>query len=75
MSPSTTKGGENMENKLRELRNRKNVTQQELATMLEVSQQLVAAWEVGRSTPRPKHMQMMENIFNTKKKKFFFTAP
>lgn len=43
MSSSTTKGGENMENKLRELRNRKNVTQQELATMLEVSQQLVAA--------------------------------
>lgn len=63
-----------MENKLRELRSGKNITQQELATMLEVSQQLVAAWEVGRSTPRPKHMQMMENIFNTKKEEIFFTA-
>lgn len=63
-----------MKNELKKLRKERGLTQSELAEKLMVSQQLVAAWESGRSTPRPYHMQILQNCFNIPKEEIFFGA-
>lgn len=63
-----------MKNKLKSIRNEHHITQVELADLLDVSQQLVAAWEKGRSTPRPLQMQGIEEYFNVPKEEIFFGA-
>lgn len=60
-----------MKNKLKSIRNEHHITQVELADLLDVSQQLVAAWENGRSTPRPLQMQEIEEYFNVPKEEIF----
>lgn len=63
-----------MKNRLNEVRNTKNVSQEELASLLHVSQKTVSSWEIGRTTPKPSQMQHMEDIFKVPKEKIFFTA-
>lgn len=61
-----------MKNKLHELRAKKNITQNELAKIMQVSQQTVGSWEMGRTMPRPKTMQMIEDYFGVRKEDIFF---
>lgn len=63
-----------MKNRLNEVRSTQNVSQEELASLLNVSQKTVSSWEIGRTTPKPSQMQHMEDIFNVPKEKIFFTA-
>lgn len=64
----------NLKNRLNEVRSTQNVSQEELASLLNVSQKTVSSWEIGRTTPKPSQMQHMEDIFNVPKEKIFFTA-
>ncbi|MBS5821760.1 MAG: helix-turn-helix transcriptional regulator [Enterococcus gilvus] len=63
-----------MKNRLNQVRTTQNVSQEELASLLNVSQKTVSSWEIGRTTPKPSQMQHMEDIFNVPKEKIFFTA-
>ncbi|GEO58664.1 helix-turn-helix transcriptional regulator [Companilactobacillus bobalius] len=64
----------NNTNKLKEIRENKDMKQIDLALMLNVSQRTISAWETGRRTPSPKFMQQIEDIFNVPKEDIFFTA-
>ncbi|MQS75664.1 helix-turn-helix transcriptional regulator [Lactobacillus halodurans] len=64
----------NNTNKLKEIRENKDMKQIDLALMLGVSQRTISAWETGRRTPSPKFMQQIEDIFNVPKEDIFFTA-
>ncbi|WP_334351908.1 helix-turn-helix transcriptional regulator [Companilactobacillus sp. HBUAS56257] len=64
----------NNTNKLKEIRENKDMKQIDLALMLDVSQKTISAWETGRRTPSPKFMQQIEDIFNVPKEDIFFTA-
>ncbi|HCD07632.1 MAG TPA: XRE family transcriptional regulator [Lactobacillus sp.] len=64
----------NNTNKLKEIRENKDMKQIDLALMLDVSQRTISAWETGRRTPSPKFMQQIEDIFNVPKEDIFFTA-
>ncbi|MGY3779298.1 helix-turn-helix domain-containing protein [Isobaculum melis] len=50
--------------KLKELRNKKNLTQKELAQLLNVSQQTIGSWEVGRAEPNNETLILLSEIFN-----------
>lgn len=50
--------------RLRELRNNENISQKNLATKLGISQQLVASWETGRSTPDTDMLVQLAHCFN-----------
>lgn len=63
-----------MENKLNEARNKKGISQEQLALLLEVSQKTVSSWEIGRTLPKPYQMQHLEDIFDMPKEDIFFTA-
>jgi len=63
-----------MDNKLNEVRMSRNVSQEKLASLLEVSQKTVSSWEIGRTTPKPAQMQHLEDIFNVPKEEIFFKA-
>lgn len=62
------------DNKLKELREKKNLTQIELAEILGTSQKNVSHWEVGRNYPRPHLMQVIEDFFDVPKEVIFFGA-
>lgn len=63
-----------MKNKLNDIRNKQNVSQEELAVLLNVSQKTVSSWETGRTTPKPSQMQHLEDIFKVPKENIFFAA-
>ena len=48
---------------IRALRKAENMTQQELASKLFVSQQAVSKWERGEATPNPEAIATMAKIF------------
>lgn len=50
--------------RLRELRKRKNLTQKELAKILQVSQQTIGSWEVGRAEPNTEVINSIADFFN-----------
>ena len=64
----------NLKNKLNKVRTEQNVSQEKLASLLNVSQKTVSSWEIGRTTPKPSQMQHMEDIFKVPKEQIFFTA-
>ncbi|PKL00041.1 MAG: XRE family transcriptional regulator [Tenericutes bacterium HGW-Tenericutes-1] len=61
-----------MKNLIAELRNNKNLSQLELAEMLNVTQQTLSSWEIGRTIPKPYQMQYLEDILGEKKENIFF---
>jgi DNA-binding transcriptional regulator YiaG len=52
-----------------QLRERNSITQEELATKLNVSVNTVQKWEQGRATPQPRNLRtllrLMRNTFGT----------
>lgn len=64
-------GGDDL-NKLKELREKRNISQIKLASIVGVSQKTVSAWEVGRRNPKPKELQKLEDIFGVAKEDIFF---
>ncbi|MGM0239441.1 hypothetical protein ID741_002040 [Enterococcus sp. AZ103] len=63
-----------MNNKLSEVRMNQEVSQKQLATLLNVSQKTISSWEIGRTNPKPAQMQHLEDIFDIPKEEIFFTA-
>lgn len=59
---------------IKELRNKENLSQKELAINLNVSPKTLGAWERGYRTPKPKDMQRLEDYFNVPKEDIFFEA-
>lgn len=57
-----------------EIRNKKGISQAELAFLLNVSQKTISSWEIGRTIPKPFQMQHLEDIFKVPKERIFFTA-
>ncbi len=51
--------------RLKLLRRESGFSQKELAAMLSVSQQTVAKWETGKSTPNPDTLLRLSQILNT----------
>lgn len=66
----TRGGGEKVPNLLRELRGSKS--QSEIAAKIGISQQAWSSWESGRTVPKPCMMQLLEDMFQTKKEEIFF---
>jgi transcriptional regulator with XRE-family HTH domain len=58
-------GGDKM-NKLKELRKDKNLTQAELAKLLDVDRSTIAQWERGENMPRAKMLIRLAKIFKCK---------
>ena len=50
--------------RIKELRNLKKISQNELAKHLQVSQQTIGAWEVGRTEPSIEFTNKMADYFN-----------
>jgi len=48
---------------LRELREKRSMTQMEIAVAVEVSLPTVGAWEKGTSRPRPIHVRKLATLF------------
>lgn len=63
-----------MNNNLKDLRSELEISQMDLAKQLKVSQKTVSSWEIGRTTPKPSQMQLIEDIFKVPKEIIFFTA-
>ena len=51
-------------NKLYELRKQKGLSQEELASRLNVSRQTVSKWEIGDSTPDMEKLIAISDLFN-----------
>ena len=51
-------------NKLYELRKQKGLSQEELASKLNVSRQTVSKWEIGDSTPDMEKLIAISDLFN-----------
>lgn len=50
--------------KIKELRNEKKLTQRDLSKILNVSQQTIASWEVGRAEPNSEMINKLANYFS-----------
>lgn len=50
--------------RLRQLRKKRNMTQNDLANLLHVSQQTIGSWEVGRSFPDEETINKISNFFD-----------
>lgn len=61
-------------NKLKEVREQNGISQETLASKLNVSQKTVSSWEVGRTSPKPSQMQHIGDIFGMPKETIFFGA-
>lgn len=70
---TNTKGGIPL-NKLKEIRKKYGISQQELSKTVKVSQQTISAWERGYRTPNTKKMQQIEYLFHIPKEDIFFAA-
>ena len=55
---------ERQANRIKELREEKNMTQIRLSTELEVSQETVSAYEIGKHYPSVKLLMSMAELFN-----------
>lgn len=53
-----------LKERIKELRKSKNWTQAELAKKINVSQQTIASWEVGRAEPNTESLITIANLFN-----------
>ncbi len=51
-------------NKIKQFRERLNITQEELCKMLGVTQSAVAMWENGRTLPRTDKLRKLAQIFH-----------
>ena len=49
---------------LKKLRQRKNISQDELAKALNVKQYVISSWEIGRSEPNINQIIFLSNYFN-----------
>ncbi|HHX75644.1 MAG TPA: helix-turn-helix transcriptional regulator [Limnochordia bacterium] len=49
--------------RIRELRNKKGMTQKDLASLLGVTDAAIGMWENGRREPNAEHIKRMANIF------------
>lgn len=49
---------------LKRLRQRNNISQDELAKKLNVKQYVISSWEIGRSEPNIKQIKFLSNYFN-----------
>lgn len=58
-------------NKLKQLREQKNISSDSFAKMLAVSPKTVDAWERGYRTPKPAAMQHIEDILGVAKEDIF----
>lgn len=63
-----------MHNRLKEIREKFDMSQEELAQKLNVSQKTISSWEVGRTSPKPSQMQHVQDIFKVSKEVIFFNA-
>ena len=50
-------------NRIRELRQKKQLSQEELARLLKIDRSAVAKWETGSNLPRAEKLIMMAKIF------------
>lgn len=50
-------------NRIRELRQKKELSQEELARLLGVDRSAVAKWETGSNLPRAEKLMMLATIF------------
>jgi transcriptional regulator with XRE-family HTH domain len=48
---------------LTKLRKRNNMTQTDLAKLMDVKQYVISSWEIGRSEPTINQLKMLSNIF------------
>jgi transcriptional regulator with XRE-family HTH domain len=48
---------------LAKLRKRNNMTQTDLAKLMDVKQYVISSWEIGRSEPTISQLKMLSNIF------------
>ena len=55
---------ERQANRIKDLRDEKNMTQIRLSTELEVSQETVSAYEIGKHHPSVKSLMRMAELFN-----------
>lgn len=63
-----------MENRLKELRTERGMTQAELGAITKKSQQTVASWELGSRRPGIREMIILERFFEVPKEEIFFEA-
>jgi len=61
-----------LRNLIYEFRNTKNLSQEELAKVINVTQQTLSSWETGRTLPKPHQMQHLEDILGEKKEVIFY---
>ena len=54
----------NLNEKIKELRKERNMSQEELAELIDVTRQAVTKWESGASSPDTKHLIQIATIFN-----------
>ena len=50
-------------NRIRELRRKKHLSQEELARLLSVDRSAVAKWETGTNLPRAEKLMMLAKVF------------
>ena len=55
---------EKQANRIKELRDEKNMTQIRLSTELEVTQETISAYEIGKHYPSVKSLMRMAELFN-----------
>lgn len=63
-----------MENKLKEIRKKKGLSQKELADKVGTDQRIISRWENGLQTPKPYQMQFLEDYFGIPKEEIFFES-
>ena len=63
-----------LKNQLAQLREKKSMSQTELAAKLQVSQQTISKWESGSSVPKPYQMSFLEDLFDVSKEQIFFES-
>ncbi len=61
--------------KLREARERNGLTQEQVAQVLGVSQELVSLWETGKRVPSSFHLSQLVNLYGIKSESLFGDKP
>ena len=60
-------------NKLKEIRNRKGISQQQLADELNISRSVVAKWETGLALPSDENLELLSKYFEVPKEELIDT--